>query len=172
MTRLITALEEQDHTVVSGASWPPRGSGDLARVISEREASEGRDLEARYRPSGVAQSTFMPFRPVTSNPLKKLESADWNLYVVDLVSLFATQVYHGLIGQPQMNAFALPSKDVFVYTGLLDVLPDDNAMLAAVLAHEVAHVVERHSVENLGVSPYSTPAKMLMTVPKRRCRRI
>ena len=52
-----------------------------------------------------------------------------------------------------MNAFALPSKDVFVYTGLLDVLPDDNAMLAAVLAHEIAHVVERHSVENLGVSP-------------------
>ena len=57
-----------------------------------------------------------------------------------------------LMGQPQMNAFALPSKDIFVYTGLLDVLPDDNAMLAAVLAHEVAHVVERHSVENLGVS--------------------
>jgi hypothetical protein len=97
MTRLITALEEQDHTVVSGASWPPRGSGDLARVISEREASEGRDLEARYRPSGVAQSTFMPFRPVTSNPLKKLESADWNLYVVDLVSLSTTQVHDGLI---------------------------------------------------------------------------
>jgi len=94
MTRLITALEEQDHTVVSGASWPPRGSGDLARVISEREASEGRDLEARYQPSGVAQSTFMPFRPVTSNPLKKLESADWNLYVVDLVSLSTTHVYH------------------------------------------------------------------------------
>jgi Zn-dependent protease with chaperone function len=52
-----------------------------------------------------------------------------------------------------MNAYALPSKDVFVYTGLLNVLPDDNAMLAAVIAHEIAHVVERHSVENLGVSP-------------------
>ena len=158
MTRLITALEEQDHTVVSGASWPPRGTGDLARVISEREASEGRDLEARYQPSGVAQSTFMPFRPVSSNPLKKLESADWNLYVVDLVSrLFVVNVMGNLLmGQPQMNAFALPSKDIFVYTGLLDVLPDDNAMLAAVLAHEVAHVVERHSVENLGVSPTSS----------------
>lgn len=39
-----------------------------------------------------------------------------------------------------------------MYTGLLDLLPKDDAMLAAVLAHEVAHVVERHSVENLGVS--------------------
>lgn len=54
--------------------------------MSESEASEGRDLEARYKPSGVAHSTFMPFRPETSNPLKKLESADWNLYVIDLVS--------------------------------------------------------------------------------------
>ena len=64
-----------------------------------------------------------------------------------------------------MNAFALPSKDVFVYTGLLDVLPDDNAMLAAVLAHEVAHVVERHSVENLGVSAFTNVVTMLMVVP-------
>lgn len=55
--------------------------------------------------------------------------------------------------QPQVNAFALPSKDVFVYTGLLDTLPDDDAMLAAVLAHEMAHVTQRHSVENLGVGP-------------------
>lgn len=86
MTRLVTALEEQDHTVVSGASWPPRHSNELGRVISEREASEGRELEERYHPSGVAKSTFMPFRPQTSNPLKKLETADWNLYVIDLVS--------------------------------------------------------------------------------------
>ena len=71
-----------------------------------------------------------------------------------------------------MNAFALPSKDVFVYTGLLDVLPDDNAMLAAVLDHEVAHVVERHSVENLGVGPYTIPVKVLTIVPERRCGRI
>lgn len=54
--------------------------------------------------------------------------------------------------QPQLNAFALPSKDIFVYTGLLNLLPDDDAMLAAVLGHEIAHVAERHSVENMGVS--------------------
>lgn len=51
-----------------------------------------------------------------------------------------------------MNAFALPSRDVFVYTGLLDTLPGDDVMLSAILAHEIAHVVERHTVENLGVS--------------------
>lgn len=50
-----------------------------------------------------------------------------------------------------MNAFALPSRDVFVYTGLLDTLPGDDVMLSAILAHEIAHVVERHTIENLGV---------------------
>lgn len=83
-SRLITALEEQQEHVVSDAAGAPRSS-DLSRVISEREAARGRDLEGKYKPSGVAHSSFMPFRPVTSNPLKRLEAADWNLYVIDLV---------------------------------------------------------------------------------------
>lgn len=89
MSRLVTALEEQDHHVICGATWPPRSS-DLGRVMSEREASEGRSIDERYKPSGTARSTFMPFRPATSNPLKKLEAADWNLYLIDLVSDFNT----------------------------------------------------------------------------------
>lgn len=47
-----------------------------------------------------------------------------------------------------MNAFALPSKDVFVYTGLME-LVDDDGMLAAIMAHEIAHVTQRHAVENV-----------------------
>ena len=135
-SRLITALEEQEHHYVCGAAWRPR-TAETGRLVSEREAWESKNIEERYKPSGTACSSFMPFRPASSNPLKKLQSADWNLYVMDL---------------PMLNAFALPSKDIFVYTGLLKTLPDDDAMLAAVLAHEIAHVAERHSVENLGVS--------------------
>jgi hypothetical protein len=46
----------------------------------------------RYAPSGIAHSSFMPFRPQSSNPLKRLEGADWTLYVVDSVSLAEGQV--------------------------------------------------------------------------------
>ncbi|WWC91647.1 uncharacterized protein L201_006593 [Kwoniella dendrophila CBS 6074] len=152
-TKLVTALEEQDQHIIHGASWPPR-SQELSRVISEREAQAAIQLgidpdqmqkrHVNYKPSGTARSTFMPFRPATSNPLKKLESADWNIYLIDL---------------PQMNAFALPSKDLFVYTGLLSTLPEgDDSMLAAVLAHEIAHVTQRHSVENLGFLNIATVA--------------
>lgn len=89
-SRLVTALEEQQHHVVCDATWPPRSS-ELGRVISEREAAYGDPHGERYKPSGVATSSFMPFRPVSSNPLKKLETGDWNLYVIDLVgSVFLT----------------------------------------------------------------------------------
>ncbi len=47
-----------------------------------------------------------------------------------------------------VNAFALPGGKVGVYTGLFPVA-ETEAGLAAVLAHEVAHVVARHGAERL-----------------------
>jgi len=47
-----------------------------------------------------------------------------------------------------VNAFALPGGKVGVYTGLLP-LAETEAGLAAVLGHEVAHVVARHGAERL-----------------------
>lgn len=53
-----------------------------------------------------------------------------------------------LIEDPQANAFCLPGGKVAVYTGILPITHDD-AGLAAVLAHEVAHAVARHGGERL-----------------------
>ncbi len=47
-----------------------------------------------------------------------------------------------------LNAFCLPGGKVAVYTGLLPVAQDD-AGLAAVLGHEVAHAIARHGGERL-----------------------
>lgn len=48
----------------------------------------------------------------------------------------------------QANAFALPGGKVAVYTGMLTVTRDE-AGLAAVLGHEIAHVVARHGGERV-----------------------
>jgi metalloendopeptidase OMA1, mitochondrial len=53
-----------------------------------------------------------------------------------------------VIDDPQANAFALPGGKVAVYTGILPVTRDD-AGLAAVLGHEVAHVTARHGGERV-----------------------
>lgn len=48
----------------------------------------------------------------------------------------------------QANAFALPGGKVAVYTGILPITRDE-AGLAAVLAHEIGHVLARHGGERL-----------------------
>ncbi len=48
----------------------------------------------------------------------------------------------------QVNAFALPGGKVAVYTGILPVAKDD-AGLATVMGHEVAHVIARHGGERV-----------------------
>jgi Zn-dependent protease with chaperone function len=50
-----------------------------------------------------------------------------------------------LIDMPEPNAFALPAGQIFVTRGMLSLgLTDDE--LAALLGHEIAHVVERHGI--------------------------
>jgi predicted Zn-dependent protease len=51
----------------------------------------------------------------------------------------------GVIDSTDINAFALPGGIVLVTAGLYDNLRDE-AELAGVLAHEIAHVVEKHQV--------------------------
>lgn len=47
-----------------------------------------------------------------------------------------------------VNAFALPGGKMYVFTGLI-AAADDEAEVAGVLAHEIAHVTERHGAERM-----------------------
>ena len=47
-----------------------------------------------------------------------------------------------------VNAFATPGGYIYVYTGLLRFC-ENEAMLAGVLAHEIAHAEERHGTEHM-----------------------
>ncbi len=48
-----------------------------------------------------------------------------------------------VVDQPSINAFALPGGYIGVHTGLIEATRNENE-LAGVLAHEVAHVTQRH----------------------------
>lgn len=52
---------------------------------------------------------------------------------------------------PQVNAFALPGGKIGVYTGLLDVT-ENQEQLAAVIGHEVGHVIAEHGNERMSSS--------------------
>jgi predicted Zn-dependent protease len=51
-----------------------------------------------------------------------------------------------LLDSPVVNAFALPSGDIFITRGLLG-LANDGAEVAAVMAHEIAHITARHAAQ-------------------------
>jgi predicted Zn-dependent protease len=62
-----------------------------------------------------------------------------------------TQLYDwefNLVQDSQVNAFCMPGGKIVVYEGLLPVTQDE-ASLAIVLGHEIAHAVARHSAERL-----------------------
>ncbi len=53
-----------------------------------------------------------------------------------------------LVQDKQVNAFCMPGGKIVVYEGLLPVTQDE-ASLAVVLGHEIAHAVAKHSAERL-----------------------
>lgn len=51
-----------------------------------------------------------------------------------------------VIDDPVPNAFAFPNGMIFIHTGLLDIV-ENEAQLAAILGHEIAHVTHEHGRE-------------------------
>jgi len=59
--------------------------------------------------------------------------------------------FHLLADPKTVNAFALPGGQIFITLGLLDKLQTE-AQLAGVLGHEMGHVIERHSAEQMATN--------------------
>lgn len=53
-----------------------------------------------------------------------------------------------VIDGDELNAFAMPGGEIYVYTGLMRAM-DDEAELMSVISHEVAHVSRRHIAQRL-----------------------
>ncbi len=75
-------------------------------------------------------------KSITKNVAKSVHQGDWEVVVFDSV---------------QVNAFALPSGKIGVYTGILNVTENQD-QLGAIIGHEVGHVIEHHSNERLSAN--------------------
>ena len=83
------------------------------------------------------------------------DSSPVSRYVSDLGKKLAAHAPHGsngeepwpyafhVVNQKEINAFALPGGTIYVNLGTIQAA-DSEAELAGVLAHEIAHVVQRH----------------------------
>lgn len=94
------------------------------------------DMKRRYRLSNdkarIAQLQRVGDR-ISKVVFWDMPDADWEFVVFDV---------------PQINAFAMAGGKVGVFTGLYKVVKNDD-QLAAVIAHEIAHVTAKHVHEKL-----------------------
>ncbi len=68
-----------------------------------------------------------------------------------------------LVEDKAMNAFCLPGGKVVVYTGILKAAKND-AQLATVMSHEVAHALARHGAERVSSSKIQQGVQLLGNV--------
>jgi predicted Zn-dependent protease len=99
---------------------------------------------------------------------KNLADTAWQTYVAEvgkrIVHVCDRQdiEYHfTVIESDQINAFATPGGYVYFYTGLLREM-DNEGEMAAVMAHEISHVVARHGVKRLQAALGATLAYQLV----------
>ncbi len=71
---------------------------------------------------------------LNSGKVQYKDKFTWQVYIID--------------NKETLNAFCLPGGYIYVYTGLINFL-DNEAQLAGVLAHEIAHADHRHSAKQM-----------------------
>lgn len=116
------------------------GSGDFNLISIEEEWQLGQQLsldiarKVRLNNDPAINSYVRGMgQRIVANAPAPFNRMPWQFHVVD---------------DPAINAFAIPGGHVYVNTGLI-ANADNASELAGVMAHEISHVVARHSTEQL-----------------------
>src|SRR5438132_793714 len=124
--------------MVSCATVPLTGRHQLLLLSEGQEVQMGLDP---YRE--VLKKSKLSTDPVATEQVRRVGRR-----IAEATGRTDYQWEFSLIEDKQVNAFCLPGGKVAVYTGLLPITGDD-ARLAAVLGHEVAHAIARHGGERV-----------------------
>lgn len=98
-------------------------------VAEIQQTYAGRFLDDSDPRSRMVKRVLERLLPHAFEAGKGLSEMAWEVHVID---------------SPEMNAFVVPGGKVFVFTGILPHCKDEDGV-AAVLGHEVAHVIARHT---------------------------
>jgi beta-barrel assembly-enhancing protease len=122
---------EEVQEAVAGVVLPPEQAEQLgSRMAAEVEAKQG------LHPDEALQQRVSRIGQRLAAEADAPEGIDFEFSVVQ---------------DERVNAFALPGGHIYVTSGLMETAGSE-AELASVIAHEVAHVTERHIAERMATS--------------------
>lgn len=124
--------------VLSCATTGPGGKRSLILIPTSTEIEIGREVSSEVESTEKLHENQRVQNFVNNVGQKIAEVCDRK----DIKYTFE------VIDSEQVNAFACPGGFIYIYSGLIKIM-DNEAQLAVVLAHEVGHVVARHSVKRL-----------------------
>lgn len=120
------------------ATTGPGGKRSLILISGQQEISMGQELSKQVEKQSkvVQDSSINSYVSQIGNRIAKISDRPNLNYTFKVLA------------DSQINAFACPGGFIYIYSGLLKKM-DNEAQLAGVLAHEISHVVARHSVQRL-----------------------
>ncbi|HEY9016002.1 MAG TPA: M48 family metalloprotease, partial [Gemmatimonadales bacterium] len=138
MTRQLTLAVGLAFGLISCARNPVTGKSELSLVSESQEIQMGKQAAEEVKQT-----------------IGLYNDAKVQSYVADLGKRMAAQSerpnlpweFH-VVEDASVNAFALPGGFIFVTRGLMTSI-NDEAELATVVGHEIGHVTNRHSVQQI-----------------------
>jgi len=116
-----------------------------------------------YIGRSVAASVLGKYKLYTSKELNSYLNTVGQLLVLNSKQPETFNGYHfSLINSDEINAFATPSGFIFISRGILKMCANEDE-LAAVLAHEIAHVQLQHGISSIKDSRWTSVATLLGT---------
>ena len=131
----------------------------LAGAVSQSGAAIGRAAEdispeqEYYIGRAVAATILTNYKIYTENPA--LSAYLNQICQAIVINSSQPELYNGyhvaILDSPELNAFATSGGHIFVTLGLLECVTSEDA-LAAVIAHEIAHIQLQHSIKAIKTS--------------------
>ncbi len=113
--------------------------GQMAPIVSDTADASDDTLGARQAPAIIAQ-----YGGIYSNRPAEIMLAQIVSRLLAAANQGDARFTVTILDTPDVNAFALPGGYIFVTRGIL-ALANDESELAAILAHEISHVILHHS---------------------------
>lgn len=147
------------HDVDSLQAWIEGGKKNEADELSGKDREKMRELEQEPRVQQAIENSFLCLREKHQQKAYSYNAGGTGpgrLYDNQMLQEYVNQLGQSLVPEdssnlftfrivytPQPDSFALSTGSIYVTTGMLSML-DNEAQLAYVLSHEVAHIERQH----------------------------